>query len=130
MDSRAIRALVAVLLLLVQALAWFLFLPPYSPDLKPIELAFSRLEAHRRRIGARTIDALWKGVAASVVATQATRRQLSRPTAMYVPGILWSRSCESDDPGAFFGSQSVVRGKKCQEKRPRLKRGGHRLAHR
>ncbi|WP_430472000.1 transposase [Thalassospira lucentensis] len=33
---------------------WFLFLPPYSPDLNPIEQAFSKLKAHPRRIGART----------------------------------------------------------------------------
>ena len=42
--------------------AWFLFLPKYSPDLNPIELAFSKLKAHLRRIGARTIDELWKAV--------------------------------------------------------------------
>ena len=35
---------------------WFLFLPPYSPDLNPIEMAFSKLKAHLRRIGARTFD--------------------------------------------------------------------------
>jgi transposase len=38
--------------------ARFLFLPPYSPDLTPIEMAFSKLKAHLRRIGARTLDAL------------------------------------------------------------------------
>jgi transposase len=37
---------------------WFLFLPPYSPDLNPIEMAFSKLKAHLRRIGARTYDQL------------------------------------------------------------------------
>lgn len=37
---------------------WFLFLPAYSPDLNPIEMAFSKLKAHLRRIGARTFDAL------------------------------------------------------------------------
>lgn len=37
---------------------WFLFLPPYSPDLNPIEQAFAKLKAHLRRIGARTYDAL------------------------------------------------------------------------
>jgi transposase len=42
--------------------AWFLFLPPYSPDLNPIEMAFAKLKAHLRRIGARTINALWKAV--------------------------------------------------------------------
>lgn len=42
--------------------AWFLFLPPYSPDLNPIEMAFAKLKAHLRRIGARTIAALWEAV--------------------------------------------------------------------
>lgn len=42
--------------------AWFLFLPPYSPDLNPIEMAFAKLKAHLRRIGARTIDDLWKAI--------------------------------------------------------------------
>lgn len=48
--------------ILKQRGAWFLFLPPYSPDLNPIEMAFAKLKAHLRRIGARTIDALWKAV--------------------------------------------------------------------
>jgi transposase len=42
--------------------AWFLFLPPYSPHLNPIEMAFAKLKAHLRRIGARTVNALWKAV--------------------------------------------------------------------
>ncbi len=42
--------------------ARLLFLPPYSPDLNPIEMAFAKLKAHLRRIGARTIDALWRAV--------------------------------------------------------------------
>ena len=42
--------------------AWFLFLPPYSPDLNPIEMAFAKLKAHLRRIGARTLDVLWRAV--------------------------------------------------------------------
>jgi transposase len=42
--------------------AWFLFLPPDSPDLNPIEMAFAKLKAHLRRIAARTIDELWKAV--------------------------------------------------------------------
>jgi transposase len=43
---------------LKQSKSWFLFLPPYSPDLNPIEHAFSKLKAHLRRIGARTYDDL------------------------------------------------------------------------
>ena len=37
--------------------AWFLFLPPYSPDLNPIEMAFAKLKALLRNAKARTIDA-------------------------------------------------------------------------
>ena len=42
--------------------AWMLFLPPYSPDLNPIEMAFSKLKAHLRAAAARTIDDLWKAI--------------------------------------------------------------------
>lgn len=42
--------------------AWLLFLPPYSPDLNPIEMAFSKLKAHLRKTAARTIETLWKAV--------------------------------------------------------------------
>ncbi|WP_417589670.1 transposase [Pararhodobacter oceanensis] len=33
--------------------AWFLFLPPYSPDLNPIEMAFAKVKTltHRRQRG-------------------------------------------------------------------------------
>lgn len=41
---------------------WFLFLPPYSPDLNPIEMAFSKLKAHLRAAHARTIDDLWRAI--------------------------------------------------------------------
>jgi transposase len=42
--------------------AWFLFLPKYSPDLNPIEMAFAKLKAHLRKAKARTYDALWKAL--------------------------------------------------------------------
>jgi transposase len=41
----------------------FLFLPPYSPDLNPIEMAFSKLKAHLRRIGARTFTDMSDAIA-------------------------------------------------------------------
>ena len=40
--------------------AWFLFLPPYSPDLNPIEMAFAKLKALIRRAAARTYEDLWR----------------------------------------------------------------------
>jgi transposase len=42
--------------------SWFLFLPPYSPDLNPIEMAFSKLKAHLRRIGARTFTDMFNAI--------------------------------------------------------------------
>ncbi len=39
--------------------ARLMFLPPYSPDFKPIEKAFARLKAMLRRAGERTVSGLW-----------------------------------------------------------------------
>ena len=38
--------------------AWLLFLPPYSPDLNPIEMAFSKLKSLLRKHAARTFDTI------------------------------------------------------------------------
>jgi transposase len=40
-----------------------LFLPPYSPDFKPIEQAFAKLKALLRKAAARTIGALEQAIA-------------------------------------------------------------------
>jgi transposase len=42
------------------------YLPPYSPDLNPIELAFAKLKAHLRQTAARTLDELQSAVANSL----------------------------------------------------------------
>ena len=42
---------------------WLLLLPHFSPDLNPIEMAFSKLKAHLRRMKARTFDTLFESVA-------------------------------------------------------------------
>lgn len=42
--------------------ARLLFLPPYSPDFNPIEMAFSKLKALLRKAGERTIDTLWNAI--------------------------------------------------------------------
>jgi transposase len=39
-----------------------IFLPPYSPDLNPIEMAFSKLKTLLRKAAARTYQALWNTV--------------------------------------------------------------------
>jgi transposase len=41
-------------------------LPPYSPDLNPIENAFSKLKANLRKASARTVDQLWTAIAEAI----------------------------------------------------------------
>ncbi len=44
--------------------AHLLFLPPYSPDLNPIENFFSKLKAHLKAAAERTMDDLWNRIGA------------------------------------------------------------------
>lgn len=50
--------------LVAAAGAQLLFLPPYSPDLNPIEMMFAKFKALLRKAGARTVDALWAAIGA------------------------------------------------------------------
>jgi transposase len=42
--------------------ARLLYLPPYSPDLNPIEQVFAKLKALLRSAATRTVDALWHAI--------------------------------------------------------------------
>jgi transposase len=42
------------------------YLPAYSPDLNPIEMAFAKLKAHLRKTAARSLDELQAAVAGSL----------------------------------------------------------------
>ncbi|CAX22454.1 protein of unknown function; putative RNaseH_fold [Methylorubrum extorquens DM4] len=42
--------------------AQLLFLPPYSPDFNPIEMAFSKLKALLRKAAERTVEGLWSAI--------------------------------------------------------------------
>ena len=46
--------------------ASLLYLPPYSPDFNPIEMAFAKLKALLRKAAKRTIDDLWSAVATAI----------------------------------------------------------------
>lgn len=46
--------------------ASLLYLPPYSPDFNPIEMAFAKLKALLRKAAARTIDDLWDAIAEAI----------------------------------------------------------------
>ena len=39
--------------------ARLMFLPPYSPDFNPIEMAFAQIKAHLRKAAERTVAGLW-----------------------------------------------------------------------
>lgn len=42
--------------------AQLFYLPPYSPDMNPIEMAFAKLKAMLRQDPARSVDALWRRI--------------------------------------------------------------------
>lgn len=59
MDNLACHKRARVGALIEGAKCRLLYLPPYSPDLNPIELALAKLKALLRKAGKRTVDGLW-----------------------------------------------------------------------
>jgi transposase len=47
--------------------ASLLYLPPYSPDLNPIENLFAKLKSLLRKLAARSVEALWAAVAEALI---------------------------------------------------------------
>ena len=42
------------------------YLPPYSPDLNPIELAYSKFKALLKKAAARSLEALWAAISSAI----------------------------------------------------------------
>ena len=42
------------------------YLPPYSPDLNPIEMAYSKLKALLKKAAARSVEDLWAAIAEAI----------------------------------------------------------------
>ena len=63
MDNLAAHKRAEVAIAIEAAGAKLLYLPPYSPDLNPIEMAFAKLKALLRKAAARTRDSLWDAIA-------------------------------------------------------------------
>lgn len=59
-DNLASHKVAGVAKALAAVGASILYLPPYSPDLNPIEMAFAKLKSHLRKAKARTFAALVK----------------------------------------------------------------------
>ena len=62
MDNLPAHKPIAVRTAIEVAAAELRFLPPYSPDFNPIEMAFSKLKAFLKKTAARTVDDLWDEV--------------------------------------------------------------------
>ena len=68
MDNLASHKVAGVRELIEGAGATLLYLPPYSPDFNPIEMAFSKLKAALRKAAARTKEDLWNAIAKAIEA--------------------------------------------------------------
>ena len=73
-----------------------LYLPPYSPDFNPIEMAFAKLKALLRK-AARTIPDLWQAIA------DALRRFTPQECSNYLAaaGYEWKMRGQSDSSPSF-----------------------------
>jgi len=66
MDNLPAHKPLAVRRAIEAASAELRFLPPYSPDFNPIEMAFSKLKALLKKAAARTLDELFDAIAKSI----------------------------------------------------------------
>ena len=62
MDNLSSHKRASVCEMIEAAGARLLFLPPYSPDFNPIEMAFAKLKALLRKAAERTVDGLWDAI--------------------------------------------------------------------
>ena len=75
MDNLAAHKRAEIAIAIEAAGARLLYLPPYSPDLNPIEMAFAKLKAHLRQAAARNLADLQVSVANSLSAFSSTHCQ-------------------------------------------------------
>lgn len=75
------------------------YLPPYSPDLNPIEQFFSKLKAVLRRVGARTLSALWRSIGDALKHVADTETRAFMQNAGYRFQSAYSRSKRAGSTG-------------------------------
>lgn len=69
MDNRPAHKVAGIKEAIEAAGAQLHYLPPYSPDFNPIEMAFSKLKAHLRAKAERAVEALRDAVVKVITAT-------------------------------------------------------------
>ena len=62
MDNLSAHKVEGIRALIEAAGAILIYLPPYSPDLNPIEQAFAKFKALLRKAAERSIPALWNRI--------------------------------------------------------------------
>ncbi len=75
MDNLPAHKPLAVRRAIAAAGAELRFLPPYSPDFNPIEMAFSKLKAFLKKTAARTVEDLYDAIASGIDAVTPTECQ-------------------------------------------------------
>jgi transposase len=66
-----------------------LFLPPYSPDLNPIEQVFAKLKTLLRKANERSVEATWKRIGSLLDHFSPTNAQITSGTvAMLQPKMI------------------------------------------
>jgi transposase len=75
LDNLAAHKIDGVRQAVAAAGAAILYLPPYSPDLNPIEQLFAKLKALLRKAAARTRDELWQAIGRLLEACSPTECQ-------------------------------------------------------
>jgi transposase len=96
MDNLTAHKVKGVRAAIAAAGAQVLYLPPYSPDLNPIEHAFAKLKALLRTAAARTVEALWHTIGDLLDAFSPAEcaHYLAPTPAMFRP----IGNCSSSDP--------------------------------
>lgn len=62
MDNLRAHKVAGIAEIIAKKKAQLFYLPPYYPDMNPIEMAFSKLKTALRAEPARTIDTLWRRI--------------------------------------------------------------------
>ena len=62
MDNLGSHKIASIRATIEAAGAKLFYLPPYSPDFNPIEMAFSKIKALLRKAAERTVDGLWNKI--------------------------------------------------------------------
>ena len=83
MDNLPAHKIAPVRAAIAKAGAQFFLLPPYSPDMNPIEMVFSKLKTLLRQAPERTVEGLWRRIGAcSTNSLPANAATTSAPLAM------------------------------------------------